>query len=123
VGLRTVRVDGVMGSGMARDAQCRVLRQDDVVAGLGTTSWTWGWCLCGQRCHRLRTGKMVARKGLDRGQERWCEGSGEDSKMVRKLQGGLNNGTGSEEVDDGEGSREIFSGKFWQPDGVSESLR
>jgi hypothetical protein len=29
---------------------------------------------------------------------------------------------GSREVDDGTGSREIFSGKFWQPDGVSEIL-
>jgi hypothetical protein len=26
-------------------------------------------------------------------------------------------------VDGGAGSRENFSGKFWQPDGVSESLR
>jgi hypothetical protein len=29
---------------------------------------------------------------------------------------------GSGEVDDGAGSREIFGGKFWQLDGVSESL-
>jgi hypothetical protein len=33
--------------------------------------------------------------------------------MVQRLQGGL---------DDGIDSREIFGGKFWQPDGVSESL-
>jgi hypothetical protein len=33
--------------------------------------------------------------------------------MVQRLQGGL---------DDDIGSREIFGGKFWQPDGVSESL-
>jgi hypothetical protein len=49
------------------------------------------------------------RKGLDHGRERWC--------------GGLNDGTGSGEVDSDAGSREIFSGKFWQPDGVSGSLR
>jgi hypothetical protein len=29
---------------------------------------------------------------------------------------------GSEEVDDGAGSREIVDGKFWQPDDVSQSL-
>jgi hypothetical protein len=32
--------------------------------------------------------------------------------MVRRLQGGLNDGMGSVEVDDSAGSREIFSGKF-----------
>jgi hypothetical protein len=42
--------------------------------------------------------------------------------MARRLRGGLNNGIGSEEVDDGAGSREIFGRKFWQPDGVSERL-
>jgi hypothetical protein len=30
---------------------------------------------------------------------------------------------GSKEVDDSVVSREIFGGKFWQPDGVSECLR
>jgi hypothetical protein len=40
-----------------------------------------------------------------------------------RLRGGLDNGTGSREVDDGAGYREIFGGKFWQPDGVSESLQ
>jgi hypothetical protein len=34
--------------------------------------------------------------------------------MVRRLQGGL---------DDGVGSRENFGRKFWQPDGVSKSLQ
>jgi hypothetical protein len=37
------------------------------------------------------------------------------------LQGGLGVGTGFEEVADAAGSREIFDGKFWQLDGVSES--
>jgi hypothetical protein len=32
--------------------------------------------------------------------------------MTQKLWGGLNNGAGSREVDDGAGSKEIFSGKF-----------
>jgi hypothetical protein len=41
---------------------------------------------------------------------------------AQRLQGGLDDGTGSGEVDDSAGSREIFGGKFWQPDGVSESL-
>jgi hypothetical protein len=42
--------------------------------------------------------------------------------MARRLYGGLDNDTGSREVDDGVGSREIFSKKFWQPEGMSESL-
>jgi hypothetical protein len=43
--------------------------------------------------------------------------------MVQRLRGGLDDGTGSGEVDNGMGSRQIFSGKFCQLDGVSESLR
>jgi hypothetical protein len=66
---------------------------------------------------------MAARKGLDRGRERRCGGSEEDSMMVQRLRGGLDRGTSSGEVDDGAGSMKIFSGKFWQPDGVSESLQ
>jgi hypothetical protein len=42
---------------------------------------------------------------------------------VRRLQGGLNDNTSSGKVDDSTGSREIFGGKFWQPDGMSESLQ
>jgi hypothetical protein len=38
------------------------------------------------------------------------------------MQGGLNDGIGSGEVDDSTGSWEIFGGNFWQLDGVSESL-
>jgi hypothetical protein len=41
---------------------------------------------------------------------------------VQKLRGGLDDGVDSEEVDDGAGSRVIFSKKFWQLDGMSESL-
>jgi hypothetical protein len=59
---------------------------------------------------------MVVRKGL-------VMGSREDSMTARRLLGGLDDGTGSREVDDGTISREIFDGKFWQSDGVSESLR
>jgi hypothetical protein len=33
--------------------------------------------------------------------------------MVQRLWGGLDDGTGSEEVDDGAGSRKIFDRKFW----------
>jgi hypothetical protein len=43
--------------------------------------------------------------------------------MVRRLWGGHDDGTGSGEVNDGVSSRENFGGKFWQPDGVSESLQ
>jgi hypothetical protein len=42
--------------------------------------------------------------------------------MTRRLQGGLNHGMGSGEVNDDVDSREIFDRKFWQPDDVSESL-
>jgi hypothetical protein len=55
--------------------------------------------------------------------ERHRGGSGEDSTMARRVQGGLDDGTGSGEVDDDTGSREIFGGKFWQPDGMSESFQ
>jgi hypothetical protein len=41
---------------------------------------------------------------------------------ARRLQGELNDGTGSGEFDDSAVSKKIFGGKFWQPDGVSESL-
>jgi hypothetical protein len=69
------------------------------------------------------SGKMAACKGLDHGQKQWCGGSAEDSTTVRRLRGGRDDGMGSEEVDDGAGSKEIFGRKFWQADGVSESLR
>jgi hypothetical protein len=42
----------------------------------------------------------------------WCRGSGRTRQW-----------TGSREVNDGVSSKEIFGGKFWQPDGVSESLQ
>jgi hypothetical protein len=42
---------------------------------------------------------------------------------VRRLRRGANDSTGSGEVDDSGGSREIFDGKLCQLDGVSESLR
>jgi hypothetical protein len=62
-------------------------------------------------------------KGLDCGRERQRGDSGEDSTTAWRLQGGLNDGMSSEEVDDGVGSRKIFDGKFWQLDDISESLR
>jgi hypothetical protein len=71
------RVIGVTGSRMARGAQRRGLGEDDVVVGSGTTSRAWGQCLQCRRCHRLGSGKMMARKGLDRGREWRCGGSGE----------------------------------------------
>jgi hypothetical protein len=54
----------------------------------------------------------VASKGLDRGQEQLCRGSGVDSTMAQRLWGGLDDGTSSRVVNDGVGSREIFGGKF-----------
>jgi hypothetical protein len=70
----------------------------------------------------LCRGRWRCVKRLNRGRERWCGGSGEDSTMTRRLQGGLNDGMGSGEVNDDVDSREIFDRKFWQPDDVSESL-
>jgi hypothetical protein len=58
-------------------------------------------------------GRWQRFKGLDRGWERRRRGSEEDSMMAQRLQGGLNDDTGSREVDDGVGSREFFDGKFW----------
>jgi hypothetical protein len=43
--------------------------------------------------------------------------------MAQRLQGRLDDDAGSGEVNDGAGSMEIFSGKFWQPDGMSESFQ
>jgi hypothetical protein len=42
---------------------------------------------------------------------------------VWRLQGGLDDGVGFREVDDNTNSREIFGGKFWHPDDVSENFR
>jgi hypothetical protein len=91
----------------------RGLREDNVVVGSGTASQAWGWRMCGRRRHRLGSGKMAAHKGA----RPWS------GTTAWRLRGGLDNGTGSREVDDGAGYREIFGGKFWQPDGVSESLQ
>jgi hypothetical protein len=99
-----VWVDGITGSGTTWGAQHHGLVEDDVVAGSETASQAWGWRLRGRRCYRLQSGKMAVRKGP------WPW----SGTTVRRLQGGL---------DDGAGSREIFSQKFWHPDGVSESLR
>jgi hypothetical protein len=78
-----VQVDGVVGSGMASGAQRRGLGKDNVVAGSGMTSQAWGRCLRGQRCHRLRLGKVMECKG-DRP---WL------GTMAWRLQGGLDDGT------------------------------
>jgi hypothetical protein len=43
--------------------------------------------------------------------------------MARRLHGGVDDSTVSKEVDDGADSREIFDGKFCQPDGMSENLQ
>jgi hypothetical protein len=42
--------------------------------------------------------------------------------IVQRLWGVLYDGAGSREIDDYMGSRENLGGKFWHPDGVSESL-
>jgi hypothetical protein len=123
VGPRTTWVDGIMGSGMMLSPQHRRLGENDVVAGSRTASRAWGQRLCGRRHHRLGSRKMATCKGVDRGWERWRESSEVDSTMMRRLQGGFDDSTGFGEVDDGVGSREIFTVKFWQNDGVSESLR
>jgi hypothetical protein len=67
-------------------------------------------------------GRWRCIKGLDRGRERRRRGSGVDSMMAQRLQGGLDDSTGSGEVDDIVGFRENFGGKFWQPGNMSESL-
>jgi hypothetical protein len=93
------------------------------VVGLGTTTLLWareqhrgledGACVV-DGITGLGRGRWQRVKGLDHGRERRRSVFGEDSTMVRRLQGGL---------DDGVGSRENFGRKFWQPDGVSKSLQ
>jgi hypothetical protein len=61
----------------------------------------------------LGQGRWRRIKGLDRGREQRRGDSREESMMVPRLRGGL---------DDDASSMEIFSWKFWQPSGVSESL-
>jgi hypothetical protein len=121
--LGRVWVVGYVGSRIEQGAQRCRLREDDVVAGSGIASWAWARGLHCRWRHRLRSGKMVARKGLDHGRQRRCRGSREDTTMAWRLRGGHDDDTCSGEVNDGVSSREIFGGKFWQPDGVSESLR
>jgi hypothetical protein len=60
------------------------------------------------------------------GRGRWQRVNGPrpwSGTTVRRLRGGPDDSTGSGLVDDGVGSKEIFGGKFWQPNEVSESLR
>jgi hypothetical protein len=89
-----LRARGRRGSSASRarerrgGAQRHGLGEVDVVAGLGTASQAQGRGLRGQQHHRLRSGKMVARKGVDRGRERRCKGSGEDSTMAWRLRRG-----------------------------------
>jgi hypothetical protein len=116
-------VVSITGSGMVRGAQGCGLGEDDVIAGPGMASRAWGRGLRCWRCHQLRSGMMAAHKGLNRGREWWCGGFHEDSTTAQSLWGVLNDGKGSGEVDDGAGSREIFGAIFWQPNGMSESLR
>jgi hypothetical protein len=90
--------DGVTGPGRARGAHRCGLKEDDIVAGLGTALWTWGGRLCGQRRHGLRSGKIrhlrastvVRNDDVEvLGRTRRChEGSGEDVMMAQRLWGG-----------------------------------
>jgi hypothetical protein len=95
------RVHNVAGSGRMTLLQAREWRR-----GLGD-----GACLVDGIIGPSR-GRWQCVKGLDHGQERRCRGSEEDLTMAWRRQRGLDDDTGSEEVDDGAGCREIFSGKF-----------
>jgi hypothetical protein len=117
------RVDGITSSGMAPSAQRREL---------GRTTLLWAQ----ERRHGLGDSACVVDgitdsgqgrwwnvKGLDRGREWQHGGSGEDSTTAWRLQGGFDNDMYSRAIDDSADSREIFDKKFWQPDGVCESLQ
>jgi hypothetical protein len=110
----------------------REQRRGHIVVGSGRTTLLWA----PERCRGLEDGAYMVDdvfgsgrgrwrhiEGLDRGWETRHGGSAESSTMARRLQGGLDNGTSSGEVDDDTGSMEIFAAKFWQPDCVSESIR
>jgi hypothetical protein len=78
-----------------------------------------------ERHRGLRDGACVVDGVTGSGRGRWQRVKGPQpwsGMTVRRLYGGFDDGTCSGEVDDGTGSRENFSGKFWQPDGVSENL-
>jgi hypothetical protein len=113
MGPKTARVDGVMGSGTVPGAQCRGLVEDNVVAGSRTVSQAWGRACVVDGITDSGRGRWRCVKGLNCGREQWRGGSGEDSMMLQRLQGGLDDGTGFGEADDSLGSREIFGGKFW----------
>jgi hypothetical protein len=96
------RVHNVGGAGrttllQARERCCGCGDNACMVDGITDSGWGRWWHV----------------KGLDRGRERWHGGSMEDSMMTQGLQGGLDDDTGSGDVDDGAGSMEIFGGKFW----------
>jgi hypothetical protein len=104
-------VDGITGLGTTSSAQRRgsgrtmLLQAQERRRGLGD-----GACVVDD-ITGLSRGRWRHVKGLDCGRERWRGGSGENL-MTARLQGGLNDGTGSGQVDDGTGSMEIFGGKF-----------
>jgi hypothetical protein len=104
--------DGTAGLGMARV---------DGVAGLGRTTLSQAQ----KRCSRLGDGACVVDGITDLGWTRWrCVRAwtmvGNDGMEAPGI---LNNGMGSDKVDDGAGSREIFGRKFWQHDDESERLQ
>jgi hypothetical protein len=117
------QVDGIRGLGMVSGAQCHGSRRTTL---LQSREWRRGLedgaCEVNSVTDSGR-GRWRHVKGLDRGRGRRCGGSGEDSTTARRLLGELNDGIGSKEGDDGACSRENFGGKFWQSDGVSESLQ
>jgi hypothetical protein len=95
------RVHIVVGSG-----RTMLLRAQERCRGLGD-----GACKV-DGITDLGQGRWQHIKGLDRGWERRCGGSEEDSTMMRRLQGGLNDSMASGEVNNGTGSMEFFSGKY-----------
>jgi hypothetical protein len=91
------------------------------VVGSGRTTLFWA-----QEWRRgLRDNACMVDRVTSSGRGRWRRVKRprpRSGTMVQRLRGGLDGGMGSGEVDDGVGSREIFGGKFWQPDDMSESL-
>jgi hypothetical protein len=95
------RVHNIVGSG-----RTMLLQAKEWCRGLGDNAWVVDGITGSGR------GRWRPIKGLDCDREWRCRDSWEDTTMTPRLRGGLDDSTGSEEVNDSAGSREIFGGKF-----------
>jgi hypothetical protein len=116
-------VDGVTGSRrmMALWAQGRHVFDDVVGSGRLTVLWDQEQCgIDGIMSLGMAAARSMVSPTRGWGR-RWrvMRARPRSGMMAWRLQGGLDDNMGSGEVEDSVDSREIFDGKFWQPNGVS----